>query len=241
MKQAGAKQVGTAVSDDLKERILSNPELILEDRDLMRALISASDRMAGDNIIDLRGIAMERLEAQLERLEESHSNVIAAAYENLVGMNQIHRAILKLLEPVTLRGFLTGLREELPEILQVESLQLLIEQDPYAANPGFGRLGSLLKQVKPGFINEYLTRGRDIPIRQITLRQTLEGGICIFHATNHEIRSEACLALDLGRNRPPAMLAFGSEHVDQFDSAQGTDLLVFFAGAFERSLRRLLP
>ena len=49
----------------------------------MRALIAANERAMGGNIVDLRGIAMERLEARLDRLEDTHRSVIAAAYENL--------------------------------------------------------------------------------------------------------------------------------------------------------------
>ncbi len=69
------EQSGTANNDDLKRRILSRPELVLEDRDLMRALIEASDRAIGNNIVDLRGVAIDRLETQLNRLEETHSSV----------------------------------------------------------------------------------------------------------------------------------------------------------------------
>ena len=229
------------ISDDLKRWILSHPELILEDRDLMRALVSASDRAVGDNVVDLRGRAMERLESQLGHLEETHSTVIATAYENLTGMNQIHRAALKLLEPVTLNGFLTCTRDELPKVLRVEATRLLVEKDRHAAVPLPRNPSNLLTQVEPGFIEEYLTQGRDIPMRQITLRQIQKGSVTVFDATTREVRSEACLALDLGRGKPPGMLVIGSKRAKEFEPAQGTDLMMFFAGVFERSLRRLLP
>ncbi|MCY3994701.1 MAG: DUF484 family protein [Rhodobacter sp.] len=235
------KRTGTADVDDLKQRILSNPGLVLEDTDLMRALIEASDQAAGDNIVDLRGIAIDRLETRLERLEETHSDVIAAAYENLSGTKQIHRAVLKLMEPVTLKSFLTCLRDEMPEILRVEALQLLMETDTHPVAPVIRSLGSLITLVKPGFINEYLTRGREIPVRRITLHATLSGNTAVFHSSNHEIRSEACLTLDLGEKRPRGLLAIGSETAGYFDPSQGTDLLAFLADAVERSLRRLLP
>ncbi len=236
-----SSESGIAKVNDLKQRILTNPELVLEDRDLMRALIEASDRAVGDNIVDLRGVAMDRLETQLERLEETHSDVIAAAYENLSGMNLIHRAVLKLLEPVTLRGFLTCIRDELPDILRVEALQLLMETDTRPVAPVLRSLGSLLTLVQPGFTNDYLTQGREIPTRRVTLRPTLTGSVAVFSSSNREIRSEACLTLTLGRNRPPGLLAIGSKTAGYFDPSQGTELLEFFAGTFERSLRRLLP
>ncbi len=53
----------------------------------------------GHNVVDLRGIAMERLEERLDRLEDTHRSVIAAAYDNLAGTNSIHRAVLRLLRP----------------------------------------------------------------------------------------------------------------------------------------------
>ena len=64
------------------------------DRDVMRALITANDRQMGGNIVDMRGIAMERLENRLDRLEDTHRSVIAAAYENLSGTNQVHRQLI---------------------------------------------------------------------------------------------------------------------------------------------------
>ena len=67
------------IADELRDKLLAEPEVILEDRDLMRALIAANERAMGANIVDLRGIAMERLEARLDRLEDTHRSVIAAA------------------------------------------------------------------------------------------------------------------------------------------------------------------
>ncbi|NEL27507.1 MAG: DUF484 domain-containing protein, partial [Xanthomonas perforans] len=80
----------------LRERIISAPELVLEDHDVMRALVAATESARGDNVIDMRGIAMEKLESRLDQLEDTHRSVIAAAYENMAGTNQIHRAILQL-------------------------------------------------------------------------------------------------------------------------------------------------
>ena len=67
------------IDTQLRARILADPELILDDRDLMHALISANERAMGSYIVDLRGLAMERLETRLDRLEDTHRTVIAAA------------------------------------------------------------------------------------------------------------------------------------------------------------------
>ncbi|MGL5012214.1 MAG: DUF484 family protein, partial [Paracoccaceae bacterium] len=49
------------LNPDLRDRIIAEPETLLEDRDVMDALIAANTRAMGSNIVDLRGIAMERL------------------------------------------------------------------------------------------------------------------------------------------------------------------------------------
>ena len=56
----------------LRDAILAKPDAVLEDQGLMDALVSANERAMGSNIVDLRGIAMERMEARLDRLEDTH-------------------------------------------------------------------------------------------------------------------------------------------------------------------------
>ncbi len=230
----------TAIAGNLRDKILSEPEMILEDREVMGALIAANERSMGGNIVDLRGIAMDRLESRLDRLEETHRNVIAAAYENLAGTNQIHRAVLKMLDPARFEGFLAHLEEEIPEILRVDALRLVLESALSAEDPAVSRLGDVLCVAEPGFVRDYLTRGRNIPVRQVTLRQVQPDSEVIYGDNADWIRSEACLLLDLGEGRLPGMLVFGSEDPHQFKPTHGTDLLTFFAGVFERAMRRWL-
>ena len=91
------------------------------------ALIAANERSLGSNIVDLRGIAMERLEARLDRLEDTHRTVVAAAYENLAGTNQVHRAVLSLLEATNFDDFLIRLGGDVAAMLKVDSLRLVLE------------------------------------------------------------------------------------------------------------------
>ncbi len=229
-----------AIAGNLRDRILSEPEIILEDRDIMGALIAANEKVMGGNIIDLRGIAMERLEARLERLEDTHRNVIAAAYENLAGMNQIHRAVLRMLDPAEFEGFLANLSAEIAEILRIDALHLVLESAISPDDPAVQRLSEVLTVAEPGFVDGYLTQGRNVPVRQVTLRQAQPDSEIIYGEATDWIRSEACLRLDLGEGRLPGMLVLGSEDPHQFAPTHGTDLLTFFAGVFERAMRRWL-
>ena len=228
------------IEDELRERIFADPEAILEDHDLMRALIAANERALGTNIVDLRGIAMERLEARLDRLEDTHRSVIAAAYENLTGTNQIHRAILKMLDPAEFEAFLKNLGSEVADLLRVDCVRLVLETVQEAEDPALRRLDDVLCVVEPGFVLTYMTGTRAGPVRDVTLRQTQPQSDTIYGDMAGYIRSEALMRLDLGAGRLPGMLVMGAEDPHHFKPSQGTDLLVFFSGVFERSMRRWL-
>ena len=228
------------IEDTLREAIISQPNVILDDKDLMQALIAANERAMGGNIVDLRGIAMDRLESRLDRLEDTHRSVIAAAYENLAGTNQVHRAILRMLDPVEFETFLRDLNGEVSEILRVDATKLVLESVQNDADTAVKRLGDVLSVAEPGFVNDYLGQGRGGQVRQVTLRQVQNASDTIYGEKADWIRSEACLKLDFGEGRLPGMLVMGAEDPHMFGPQQGTDLLAFFTGVFERAMRRWL-
>lgn len=225
------------IDPDTRDRILAAPEALLEDRDVMQALIGANERAAGSNVVDLRGLAMERLNQKLDRLEDTHRTVIAAAYENLAGTNQVHRAILQLLEPTDFPGFLASLTGTVAQTLRVESIRLVLESRSESAVPE--PVSGAILAVRPGFVADYLTRGRAMA-RPVMLRQTLPDPGGIHGEKGDWIRSEALLRLDLGEGRLPGLLALGAEDPHQFKPTHGTDLLAFFGGVFERAMRKWL-
>lgn len=228
------------IDQDLRDRILAEPEAILEDRDVMAALIGANERQMGSNIVDLRGIAMERLESRLDRLEDTHRTVIAAAYENLAGTNQVHRAVLQMLDPLSFEDFLKTLAGDVAETLRVDCVRLVLESVQEADDPALRKLGDVLFVAAPGFVGEYLSGGRNVSLRHVVLRQVLPSSDALYGEKSDWIRSEALMKLDFGKGRLPGMLVFGAEDPHQFKTTHGTDLLSFFAGVFERTMRRWL-
>ena len=96
-------------------------------------------------------------------------------------------------------------------------------------------------QIGPrGFVADYLTNGRNIALRPVLLRPVTALAATVYGAKAAEIRSEALMRLDFGKGRLPALLAFGSDDANMFKTTQGTDLLAFFAGVFERLMRQWL-
>ncbi len=228
------------MDQDLRDRLLAEPEVILDDRDVMRALIEANERSMGSNIVDLRGIAMERLEGRLDRLEDTHRTVIAAAYDNLAGTNQVHRAILQMLDHLTFEEFLKSLTGDVAQILRVDCLRLVLESVQEADDPTLQRLGDVLCVAEPGFIAAYTTGPRNTAPKPVTLRRTTRQSTVIYAGSPKPMKSEALMPLNLGQGRLPGLLAMGALDPHHFKSTHGTDLLLHFAGVFERTLRRWL-
>lgn len=225
---------------ELRELILSEPETLLEDRDVMNALVAANERALGTNIVDLRGIAMLRLETRLDRLEDTHRSVIAAAYENLAGTNQIHRAVLQLLDPIDFTEFLKALAGPVAQTLRSDSLRLIFESHHAEGDAATQRLGDVLLLREPGFVTSYSALPPMMAPRPVVLRQIDQASPEIYGPRASYIHSEALLRLDFGPGRLPGMLLLASEDPHHFRPAQGTDLLAFFAGTFERIMRRWL-
>lgn len=228
------------IEAELRDRILASPEILLEDREVMNALVAANERAMGSNVVDLRSIAMEQLENKLNRLEDTHRSVIAAAYENLVGTNQIHRVILQLLEPLSFEEFLSALGGPILETLRVDCLRLVLESRQEEDFSSLRKLDGLLVITEPGFVDDYTSSNRLGAARSVTLRQINPDSSEIYGTQAEDIRSEALMRLDFGEGRLPGLLALGSENPHQFRASQGGDLLAFLAGAFERIMRRYL-
>ena len=94
--------------------------------------------------------------------------------------------------------------------------------------------------MAPGFVDIYLSQGRNAPASDILLRQVHRGSEQVFGTAAKFIRSEAALPLDMGPGRLPGMLVLGAEDPYLFTAQQGTELLSFFGNVFERMMIRWL-
>lgn len=230
----------TREASDIRALILRDPSLVLGDRELMQALLAADSRAYGRKVVDLRGVLVERLEERLDRLEDTHREVLAAAYDNVAGMNQIHRASLALLDPADFEGFLAVLTRDVAPILAVEAIRLALEVPGVEAGAGIGPglLQGAVVGLPEGRIDSYLTGGRNVAPRAVTLRRADAPSAEIYGTAAEAVRSEALLRLDLGPGGPVGLVALGAVDPRRFNAEQGTDLLAFLAGVLERTLRR---
>ena len=225
----------------LRETIINNPELVLNDTAIMQSLVSANDKKRGGNIIDLRGAAMKSLENKLGNLESTHKSVIAAAYDNLAGTKQINRAVLKILEPNNFESFIDVCAGDMVKIMQIDFACLILETNQKNVDPKFSILGNYLIHAPSGFIKKYMYLDGTSNKVKVKLRKLNTPNQFVFSKTSHKIGSEACLALDFGTDTSPGLLILGAKDPKKFASTQGTDLLNFFAKAYELIAGKLLP
>lgn len=238
LKGVGMLMEDLMIGSDVRQKLLDSPDVILEDTDLMRALIEANDEPRGDNIVDLRGVAMDRLENRLSRLEKTHNTVIAAAYDNVSGTNQIHRAVLALFEHEDFKSFLHALGTDVNDLLQVSTTRLVLETSGDKDASGLAPVGDVVRIVSPNFVESYMGEGADGA--SVILRQVPLGETGLYGENSDWIASEALLRLNLGEGRFPAMLALASDDPRQFNPGQATDLLSFFGAVLSQVMRRWL-
>jgi uncharacterized protein YigA (DUF484 family) len=145
-----------------------------------------------------------------------------------------------MLDPLDFEDFLRTLTSDVAATLRVDCVRLVLESVQDADDPALRRLGDVLYVAEPGFVADYVSGGRNVPLRPVTLRQVMPDNDALYSDRAGLVRSEALLRLDFGKGRLPGMLALGAEDPHQFKPTHGTDLLAFFAGVFERTMRRWL-
>ncbi len=221
---------------DFRKRILQDPEALLNDREVMRALISASSNNAPKNVIDLKSAVLKRLEGHVDKIEGQNSNIISAAYKNISTTTKVHSAILEALEPKTFTEFLNFLKTDWANSLGIDVARLCLEA-PSISKDDIPQTKNRI-WTKCNFSSRRWNRplynflGQDNDPRSVTLRQIRKGASNIYSNIAPELRSEALMKLDLGQGNSPGLLLLGSINPDQFLPNMGTDLFVFYGSNF---------
>lgn len=224
----------------LRKRILSDPTVVLDDPEIMEALASAQTGSQGNNVVDMRGMAMSRLESRLDRLEETHQTVIAAAYDSVAVTRQVHRALLMMIAPLEFDEFLDGMNGEVADCLRACAIRLVIETGTTEDTGSLGARCDAIASVGEGYTAAYRSGGRKARPQSVILRSVRHGAQEVYGSAAPQVRSEAVMALDLGDGRLPGLLVIGSASADQYRPGDATDLLEVFGQVFERLLRSWL-
>lgn len=222
--------------DALKARILADPGFVLNDPEMMRALLGAHDG-ATRQIVDLRSVLIERLERRLGRLREAHRDVVDAAWSSVAGAEQAQLAVLAMLDADSLQRFIEVLVVRLPRMLQVDVARLCLEGADARGAVG-PRAERALAVVEAGAVERRLPwRASGATVR---FRGSAEVDPELFGGDAARLRSEALIALNLGEDHGPGLLALGAVDPDRFGERHDADSLMFLGAVISRLLRRWL-
>ena len=226
----------------LREEILMQAHEILNDEILLRALIDASDKNLGNKIVDLRSVALQKMDGELKKLKRSNQQVIATAYENLVGMKQVHQVVLKSLEQNNFDEFIKNLNTEVCQILKVDCIRLGLETHSLFEN----NLKPEVKLIKlqdlfpTNFVDTYISQGKNNGTDDIVLRPTPTGSEQLYGKLSKNLKSEGCIKLRIGNENIVGILALASKEKEKFTAQQGVELLKFMGSVFERRISHWL-
>tara|TARA_B100000927_G_scaffold140165_1_gene113126 strand:- start:253 stop:948 length:696 start_codon:yes stop_codon:yes gene_type:complete len=230
------------MDDQLREEILAKAHEILNDETLLRALIEASDKNLGSKIVDLRSVAMQKMDGELKKLKRSNQQVIATAYENLVGMKQVHQVVLKSLEQNNFDEFITNLDTEACNILRVDCIKIGLETHSSLQNNEKydSKLSKLLDLYPVNFVDTYISQGEINNTDDVILRPTPKGSEQLYGKVSKNLKSEGCIKLRIGNKKIIGILALASKEREKFTAQQGVELLKFMGSVFERRISHWL-
>ncbi len=230
------------MDDKLREEILAKAHEILNDETLLKALIGTSDKNLGGKIVDLRSVAMQKMDGELKKLKRSNQQVIATAYENLVGMKQVHQVVLKSLEQNSLDKFIANLDTEACDVLRVDCIKLGLETHSSLQNTEKydSNLSELLDLYPVNFVDTYISQGKNNGSDDVVLRPTPKGCEQLYGKLSKNLKSEGCIKLEIGNEKIIGILALASKEREKFTAQQGVELLKFMGSVFERRISHWL-
>ena len=213
--------------------LLENPEFVLDDSELSHAVIDLGSARYGKNVVNLQSAVMARMRQRLRAVEIEREEMLDAAEMNLLSMNQVHDAVLTMLEAPSFADFLDIVGGRFAELLCVDSVRLCVETVPRNTDkPPSGV--EILRPIAPGSVARFFDNAPwGVSLRAISVETAA------LHSAG-DIESEALIRLDFGPDSRPGVLLFGSRDIDRFHEEQGGELLHFLGGAISRAMRRWL-
>jgi len=227
----------------LKQKILSNPEIVLDDPEILLHLGKAQNPVLGDKVIDIRTVAINKLEKVLFETEEFNRVALQAANENFQGAISMLNAILILLEARNLDEFFHKVLTRVPKIINVDYVRF-IQLTGNSSLPPLVDINSLaIKNLARDELNSYLgVEGKDLYDEGVAMRTVSRGDTNIYGNLARHVKSEAIidLSLDSDHDFTLTFLVLGSTLPDMFEDGMETDLLERFGSGFTRIIELFL-
>lgn len=216
-------------AEDVMTWLKDHPDFLEKNPDACDFLIPPKDKTAGT--IDFGQYLVKRLKADREEVLNTSRDIIETARSNMNNIARIHRAVLSLLEAHSFSEFVETITSDLATQLDVDIVTLIVEADggdiPHIHVQG-------IRMVPEGTINMWMQG------KEIMLQENISGIEAIYGGGATLVRSQALARVDIARDTPVALLAFGSRDPHAFGDGQGTEHVTFLARVVERLFRAWL-
>jgi uncharacterized protein len=207
-----------------------HPDFLERYPDAVDALTPPSDKKTG-GIADFQHYLVKRLKADRDEVLNTSRDIIETARNNMNNTTRIHRAVLRLIECQSFTEFIETITADLATQLDIDICTLVVEAErghiPHIHVHG-------IRMVPENTIDTWLNG------QPILLQPDITGIEPIYGGGAALVRSQALVRIDIARDAPPALLAFGSRDPRMFMDGQGTELITFLAQVTERLFRMWL-
>lgn len=215
---------------DVLAWLKNHPDFLETHPDACDFLTPPREKKQG-GIVDFQQYLVKRLKEDREQVLNTAHGIMETARSNMNNTTRLHRAVLRLLECHSFTEFIETITADLATQLDIDICTLVVEAErghiPHIHVAG-------IRMVPEGTIDTWLAG------REILLQPDIAGVEAIYGGGAALVRSQGLVRVNIARDTPPALLAFGSRDPQMFVEGQGTELITFLASVVERLFRMWL-
>jgi uncharacterized protein YigA (DUF484 family) len=215
-------------ADEVDSYLRDHPDFLLDHPDLVNLLVPPEARR-GEGVVDLQRYMLDRVRGDLTKLQTQQNEILATSRSNLITQNRVHASVIAMLGATTLEHLIEIITTDLAVHIEVDSVTLGFEAMDRL--PAGGNRTSL-RILPHGAIDRFLGAGKDLALIPDGQPEPQ-----LFGSAASLVRSQALLRLQLRRDAPQGVLAFGSRTPGKFHPGQGTELLSFLGKVVELTFR----
>lgn len=226
--QSGAGSRVRLSAHDVRNYVLANPEVFVDDVELIAALMPRGRKTS--NVLDMQGYVIARLRDEMSTIRQQGQALIEAAASNLLAQERVHSSVLRLMEARSFGHLIRIVSNDIGPLIGADCVTVCIEAPagkaelPQSPPAGIAVLPTGTVDMVLGHkVNHLLNDGRKrLP--------------SVYGRLARRIRSEALVRLSFGGGAPEGLLVCGSDAPETFAPGQRMELLSFLAHAIERSM-----
>ena len=221
-----SKNMDNITADDVLAYLRDNPKFLQKNPAALEVLVPPKND-AG--VADFQGYMIERLKADKESVLSTTQEIVENTRANMNNQHRIHTAVLRLLEAQNFEDYIHTITMDLASFLDVDIVVFLVETDTITHVNTNG-----IRLIPTGTADHWMGG------KQVLLQDNISGIEAIYGGGAALVNSQILLRVDVSKDTPPTILAFGSRNADAFKDGQATDQILFLARVIERTMRRWL-